>query len=208
MPLKTINTDAFPECLSIGYKDIPSDPTTLLSYLTEKEKRLIANVKSTSRQTEIITVHRLLAEMFGSDVTLCHNSDGSPYIENSNINISISHCKGMVAIATHPDLKIGLDIERWRDTLQRVKSKFLSDEEAKLYNTPQLLLTAWTIKEAVYKAAGHKGLDLSRGITLPHPSTPHPQTAMAHLPSGNEPFTIYGSCSEGITTSIAIPITT
>lgn len=204
MPLKTINIDAFPECLSIGYKDIPSDPTTLLSYLTEKEKKLIANVKSTSRQTEIITVHQLLAEMLGPDITLCHNSDGSPYIENSNINISISHCKGMVAIATHPDLKIGLDIERWRDTLQRVKSKFLSDEEAKLYNTPQLLLTAWTIKEAVYKAAGHKGLDLSRGITLPHPSTPHPKTAMAHLPHCDKKYCIYTQLSDDFALTIAI----
>lgn len=191
------------ENLKIHFKKIPDDPTALIANATTDELQTICDVKSPSRRSEILTTLSLIRSLFGADAKLKHNPDGSPYIDNLNVNISISHCKGLVAIATHPQLHIGIDIERWRNTLLKVQSKFLSDAETQFCNSSQLLLYAWTSKEAIYKAAGWQGLDFAKGIELPlHPND---NTAIAHLPEKDLRFSLHSTILGEITMTIAIP---
>lgn len=111
-------------------------------------------------------VGRLVAEVFGPDAVLSHRSDGSPVVEGLNREISVSHCAGLAALAVGGRERIGVDIELPRATLRRVVRKFLSDDEMSEWTSDGDLLRAWTIKEALYKAAGVAGVDFANEVVL------------------------------------------
>ncbi len=105
------------------------------------------------------TVAGLIRSGVGPEVTYTHAPDGSPLLCGSALHISISHSRHLAAIALHPELRPGVDIEEPRPgQLERVARKFLSESELQLWR--HRLLEAWTCKEAVYKAAGTPGLPL------------------------------------------------
>lgn len=189
--------------VEIYHQRIAEDITSLIENATEEDLTAIAEVKSDSRRAEILTTRALIRNAFGENVSLSHNADGSPQLIGCDLNISISHCKGMAIVASHPNKKIGVDIERWRNTLLKVKTKFLSQEEMEYYTSSSDLLTAWTCKEAVYKAAGCPGLDFARDINLPLNNIDH--KAIVHLPDGDRQFNLFTTASSEFTLTLAVP---
>ena len=158
-------------CLEVGttcvYREkIPSDISSLQKMATEAERGFVANVKSLHRQAEMILTRILLREIFGDDVVYSHDENGAPIV-NRDCFISVSHCADEVVIALNSTSPIGIDIEVWREQLARVFPRVMSPAEVKFYNTKQLMLQAWTAKEAIYKAVGIPGLDFSSEILLP-----------------------------------------
>ena len=89
-----------------------------------------------------------------------HRPDGSPVIRGLGREISVSHSRRFLALTVGADLRrIGVDIEEPRPSqLLRVRDRFLSPAEQDFWADD--LLTPWTIKEAVYKAAATEGLPL------------------------------------------------
>lgn len=107
----------------------------------------------------------LIARRFGDGARLQHTPEGAPCIEGSDLNLSLSHCAACVAMAVCPSpLRVGVDAEgcdRY-EQLTRISRRFLSEAEWPLWSRePQLLLAAWVLKEALYKAAGHPGWALA-----------------------------------------------
>lgn len=189
--------------VEIYHKRIPDDITQLLIDATEEDLQYIANVKSESRRAEILTTRALIRNSLGDNVSLSHSEDGSPILVGSNLNVSISHCKGMAVIATHPNKRIGIDIERWRNTLLKVKSKFLSQEEMEYYASPDDILKAWTCKEAVYKAANCQGADFAKDIKLPLSNIDN--IATVNFCNTTLYFNLITISSNELTLTIAIP---
>ncbi len=189
--------------IEVFRKRIPDDITALLEQATDDDLYAITDVKSETRRAEILATRSLIRSSFGESVSLAHNSDGSPRPVGSCLYISISHCRGMVTIAAHPTMNPGIDIERWRNTLLKVKSKYLSTEEMEHFRSPDELLAAWTAKEAVYKAAGCEGIDFANGINMP--LSPIDNKAIVHLPEGDRQFYLFTSVSGEITMTIALP---
>lgn len=110
----------------------------------------------TRRQRERQAVEAILCDMLGR-CTLTHRPDGAPAIDGIPY-LSITHSKRLAAVAIHPSAPIGIDAEEdRRDTLRRVKERFLTASEMQWIDDDHLL-DAWTIKEAVYKAAAAPGL--------------------------------------------------
>lgn len=104
-------------------------------------------------------VTSIVESRLGAGVRVVHDPDGAPELVGSDMHISISHSRGYAAVALHPSQRIGVDIEEPRpEQLARVAKRFLSAAEAPVWSAD--LLAAWTIKEAVYKAAGTPGLAL------------------------------------------------
>jgi phosphopantetheinyl transferase len=105
----------------------------------------------------------LIANHVGPYVELHHDADGAPLLRGSELHISVSHSRRFAAIALHPAYRIGVDVEEMRPAqLRRVQSRFISlSEAAQWAATDSQLLAAWTIKEAVYKAAATPGLSLT-----------------------------------------------
>ncbi len=202
----TPNNDILAPDVSIRFKKIPENIEQLLAFANKNDLHDISDVKSPSRKAEMLATRLLIRETFNNDTRLEHHADGSPFLTNVDCQISISHCRGIVAIAYHPRLRIGIDIERWRNTLLRVKNKFLSADEMEHYDTPDMLLTAWTAKEAVYKAFGHEGLDFASDISLSLDTTK--KIASARFNGEEKRFYLYSQSDTADWTvlTVAVPV--
>lgn len=122
----------------------------------------------TRREAEQRAVGRLLRAAFPDGAELRHTAEGVPCLAGSDVYISISHSRTCAALAVCADAPVGIDVEDWREQLTRVAPRVLSAAELAVYGaSPELLLRAWTLKEALYKAAGIPGADFRRDIHLP-----------------------------------------
>lgn len=118
---------------------------------------------------------------------LRHDPDGAPYIEGGDCHISISHSHHEVALLSGDNPCLGVDVESPRENLLKVASRFLTLRELAYYTTLPLLLRAWTIKEAAYKALHIKELS-SQDI---HLSCQEPDGATDHATVGSERLDIF-----------------
>lgn len=91
---------------------------------------------------------------------------GKPFLNNSSLNISVSHTKQLIACAIHPNKSIGIDIENCSEKIERVKHKFLSDIELNQFCSNTDLTIAWCIKESVFKLQGQKGVSFKNDINI------------------------------------------
>lgn len=127
-----------------------------------------ASRREAEREASLLLARRVA----GLGAVIDHYPDGAPFIPGFGGHISLSHCRSLAAIALSSSPHIGIDAEIWRPQLIRVAPKFLSPAELPFWSaTPLRLLFAWTIKEAVYKAARTPGLPLHH-ISLPDLSDP------------------------------------
>ena len=119
----------------------------------------------TGRAAERAAVASLVSEALGHGVALSHRPDGSPTVDVPGMHISVSHCRGCAAIAL-ARVPVGIDVETYRERqLARVAPRVLSEQEIVYYEDN--IVGAWTLKEALYKAALTPGLDFRRDIHLP-----------------------------------------
>ena len=190
--------------INIADTDIYIAPIGILDNLIAKanpqQMQLIAAVPSPRRQAEILATRQLVCEILGPQAAIGHNPDGSPNIIDSDLNISISHSRDYVAIALNAHQRIGIDIESWRNSLNSVREKFLTPQELAIYNTPAMLLQAWTAKEAIYKAAGITGLPL-HDINLP--ADPSSSTATVTASNNTHIFTLHTHTTPDFTITLA-----
>lgn len=118
------------------------------------------------REAERRAVAALLAHALPGAV-LSHTPEGAPVVAGGPF-ISISHSRTQAALAICTSEPVGIDVETQRAQLRRVAPRVLSDAEMEAYGaTDEGLLQAWTLKEALYKAALTPGLDFRRDIRLP-----------------------------------------
>lgn len=126
-----------------------------------------AHLHASRREAEIEAVRRVVEMAFGPQAALHHTPAGVPFIPDLvGLSFSITHSKDVCILALTDEGSIGIDTELARPQLERVKSRFINDCDDIL---PGLegLLQAWTVKEAVYKAALIPGLALNEIIILP-----------------------------------------
>lgn len=113
--------------------------------------------------------HKCFSHITGA--SLGHHDSGAPFLKGEGnqapaTGISLSHCRSGACIALGAiTQQFGIDIEDVSDKLARVAPKFINAREATFIGH-DMLLSAWTVKEAVYKAAGTPGLSLRDGIDI------------------------------------------
>lgn len=118
-----------------------------------------------------------------------HFDSGAPYLAGEQTRISITHTEGLYAVATlprtpeaelirfEPRTAMGIDAERLdREQVLRLREKFLNADELAMIPADDLTanISAWTAKEALFKAALTPGLDWRedyRILSLPTPMT-------------------------------------
>jgi len=144
--------------------NITEDPDTLLEILDNDPfvMEQISHFTSIKRKCEYLAARCALNALLGKKVSIVYLPTGRPTIEGSDMNLSISHTGEWVAVLVHPTKRVGIDIERVTDRLQRVKSKFLSDQELSFIDfqceKPQLAVM-WATKEALYKLIDLEGVE-------------------------------------------------
>jgi len=125
--------------------------------------------KSEGRKTEWLAVRLLLKELTGTETTILYNDNGSPYLPDSSLHISISHTKGFAAVLLSLDKSVGIDIEYCSERVHRIKSRFLSQDEFKLLGeNPKTneLLVCWSAKETAFKMMEQKTADMQNDIHI------------------------------------------
>lgn len=127
----------------------------------------LATTHLAKRRIEIMVEHLLIRHLLKRFELVIHNSNGAPYLKNHNCNLSISHSKRFVIVAIST-LNIGIDIETLSTQVLRVRTKFLCEQEMSNItdNDIEANTAAWTAKEALYKAIGVRGVDLSHDILI------------------------------------------
>lgn len=110
-----------------------------------------------------------------------HFQNGAPFLYGDESRISITHCDGLLAVATLPPTPevelgiysdraaLGIDAERAdRTQILRIRDRFLNEEELDMAAADDVAanIQLWTIKEAAYKACLTDGLDFRRDILI------------------------------------------
>ena len=148
----------------IHYDDF--EPSVYFDLLTPEEQERFFSFSSEHRKREFVATRYLRHQLFGFS-HIHYDPQGAPFIKDEGY-ISISHTEGIVGIAFNKDFRIGLDIEMKSEKAQRVRNKFLSEEELILFdNTDRdLITTAWSAKETLYKIAGRNNIDFKTELHL------------------------------------------
>ena len=133
---------------------------------------------TTRREAERNAVTQLLHCLTRGNATITHTPSGAPLLEYDEStpqadryeHISVSHSRTRAAVALSRHSKIGIDIEEYRPSLEKVAPRFATpaDLESIKPLTPDAsaLLAAWTIKEAAYKASTLHAPDFLNQIAI------------------------------------------
>ncbi len=140
---------------------VPSDELEEISY-----------IKNESLRKQKLAVRCLLDALFEEKVYLSHHDNGKPYIENSAMNISITHTNRYVAVILNPTDEVGIDCESLDRDFSAVKKKALSEDEIEEVEEideeqrNEQLAIYWCAKEAVYKMVSQYGVDFAEQIEI------------------------------------------
>ncbi len=132
--------------------------------IPNNELEEILMIKNQAHKREKLAVRALLNTIFNDKVYLGHHDNGSPFIQNNTINISITHTNKFVGILTHPTEDVGIDIESLNRNFDAVEKRALAESEKEhLSNKNKSLQLAiiWSSKETLYKRMGQQGVDFA-----------------------------------------------
>jgi 4'-phosphopantetheinyl transferase len=139
-------------------------------HLTDQERDLIAPLSARKRK-EWLASRELLFKISGNAqrMVCVYDDFGKPVLQGSTRHISVSHselwCAAMIS-----DQPCGVDIQVYRNTVQRIANRFLDPNEiralAALDNPLHQLHLLWGAKECLYKAYGKKKLGFRENIHI------------------------------------------
>lgn len=126
--------------------------------LNERSQNRINCMKSELHQRGFLSVRHLLKEAGYSDFDLFYTEDGKPHLKNGK-KISITHSYTFSAIIIS-DTLVGIDMEKNRDKIERIASKFIGEESTFLTqeNRIEQLTVIWGAKESLFKIHPDGGL--------------------------------------------------
>lgn len=146
--------------------------------LNEHSQKRLNGMRSESHKKGFLAVRKLLEVADLSDFDLFYTEDGKPHLKDGR-KITISHSFEFSVIAIS-DSDIGIDIEKNRDKIQRIASKFIGKEADYLVDDQltEQLTVIWGAKESLFKIHPDGGL-----------------LFIEHLPI--EPFRLYRKHTKG-----------
>jgi len=144
---------------------------TLISKINnfEKYNSEFEKIKTEKRKLEFLNVRAGLNYLTRKEVVIKYDSNGKPFIDDNQLNISISHSGNFIALAVHPSKPVGIDVEKISEKIQRVCQRFLSaDEQIELSNGDDIrkLIIVWSAKEALYKIIGFEAVDFAQQLRI------------------------------------------
>ena len=133
------------------------------------EMEEISLIRNESQRKQKLAVRLLLEELFEEKMYLNHHDNGMPFLENCVTNISITHNDKYVAVITHDELDVGIDVESLHRDFSAVEKKALSDEEIEDLtkdNKNEQLAIYWCAKEAIFKRISQHRIDFAEQIEV------------------------------------------
>lgn len=142
----------------------PEEESLYLSFLAEERKKQWLAYR--------ILIRSLLKP---DDFPILYDETGKPYLAGSSFHISVTHSHELAAVIISSQGRVGIDIEKIRPKIIKVKDKFLNEQETAAIQPPDnlaLLTLGWCAKEALYKLYGKRNLDFRENILLKFPESP------------------------------------
>lgn len=133
------------------------------------EMEEISLIRNENQRKQKLAVRALLNEVFEEKMYLNHHDNGQPFLENCITNISITHTDKYVAIITHDELDLGIDVESLDRDFSAVEKKALSEDEIEDLDEDrrnEQLAIYWCAKEAIYKRMSISRVDFSEQIEV------------------------------------------
>lgn len=138
------------------------------SFFTE-QTGITSNINNEKRRTEHIAGRFLLKHLQDDFpiLDIVKDAHGKPYLERNEWYFSISHSWPYIAVVIDPVYETGIDIQTWNDKIERIKHKYLSEEEQEmLLHDPKYFTLAWCAKECAYKWHGKEGLEFIEELPI------------------------------------------
>jgi 4'-phosphopantetheinyl transferase len=161
------------EDTEIGLWRITETPEDLMArlQLKEHELNLLSLLGKEKRSLHWLATRVLLRKMLNTNHYIDCQADenGKPILMNHPHHISLSHSYEYAAVIVSKTKKVGIDIEIIKEKIERVKNKFLSQQELNFINSEhqiEQLYVCWCAKEALYKLNGKKETSFKDHIHL------------------------------------------
>ncbi len=122
----------------------------------------------TQREIEAKVVQEVISQNY-TNQRLSKDEFGKPYLEPKHAEINYSHAKDFLLWGENGEHQIGVDIERLRPQLSKIKGKFCREDEFEYIPTENelpYLLAIWSAKESIYKAFGKKEVDFREHMQI------------------------------------------
>lgn len=112
----------------------------------------LPSFKAETRMKEWAVAHLLVQRILGDFHSISHLPSGKPYIEGVQLELSISHTKGVVAVCLS-DKPIGIDVEQLTERAYKISSRFMDEQEGfdDDEHSVEGAVLVWAAKEAVFK---------------------------------------------------------
>lgn len=97
------------------------------------------------------------------------DENNKPYLVNFPFEISISHSHDYAAVIIYEGKKVGVDVERIAEKVERIATRFLSKHELDFISEEHKrnqLYVCWGIKETLFKLYGKGNLPFIQGIQI------------------------------------------
>jgi 4'-phosphopantetheinyl transferase len=142
--------------------------------LREEEEILYQSFVAESRKKQWLAYRILIRTLLKpDDFPVEYDEHGKPFLAGSDFHISVTHTEDLAAVIISHNARVGIDIEKIKPRIEKVRDKFLSPEElSSIGNERELeqLTIAWCAKEALYKLYGVRALDFRENIRLGIPA--------------------------------------
>lgn len=176
--------------------DIPDNSEVLKGQLKNFEayRSQYETLGHEKRKREFLSARIALNQLLNSQVVVEYDMDRKPFINDNPVHISISHSTRYLAVITHPEAIVGIDIEEISSRVCKVYRRFLSAEEQSylLPDDIQALQIAWSAKECLYKMIGKASSDFAATLRLhPFDGSPSEGSLQADCTINNENYTLH-----------------
>ena len=122
------------------------------------------------RKKQWLGYRLLLQQLLEVDsLNITYDKSGKPFIPGASFHFSVSHSGEYSAAIIDRSNPVGIDIEKIRDRIERVKERFLSEMELQNIGTEnrnEKLHVCWGAKESLYKAYGNPEVDFMSNMHL------------------------------------------
>ena len=165
MPISVINDSISNDLLLWKLSETETQLNNLVNLSISSKLRLDL-INSSSQRKQFLGVQNLLSLHNINNEILFYDNNGKPHLLNNKF-ISISHSFDYCGVIVS-DVKVGIDIEKFRSKILNISKKFVSESDLALIKESSVenITKVWSIKEAVYKAFGHNKIDFKKNIII------------------------------------------
>ena len=165
MPISVINDSISNDLLLWKLSETETQLNNLVN-LSISSKLKLDLINSPSQRKQFLGVQNLLSLHNINNEILFYDDNGKPHLLNNKF-ISISHSFDYCGVIVS-DVKVGIDIEKFRSKILNISKKFVSESDLALIKESSVenITKVWSIKEAVYKAFGHNKIDFKKNIII------------------------------------------